>query len=101
MGVNAQHPMTGQDMSNIQEDYLGRAMMQYNYNFGWMEQTKEANRVVVLREGKAPAHGVYDTQHKHLNEVPPPADAEQIEQRALANSLLPSLLYTEQRYRLP
>jgi phosphoglycerol transferase MdoB-like AlkP superfamily enzyme len=101
MGVNAQHPMTGQDMSNIPEDYLGRAMMQYNYNFGWMEQTKEANRVVVLREGKVPAHGVYDTQHKHLNEVPPPADAEQIEQRALANSLLPSLLYTEQRYRLP
>lgn len=101
MGVQAQHPMTGHDLSNVPADYLGRAMMQYNYNFGWMEQTKEANQVVVLREGKAPAHAKYDTQHKHLDEVPPPTDATQIEQRALANSLLPSLLYTEQRYRLP
>ena len=101
MGVQAQHPMTGRDMSNLPADYLGRAMMQYNYNFGWMEQTKEANQVVVLREGKAPAHGVYDTTHKHLDEVAPPDNATQLEQRALANSLLPSLLYTEQRYRLP
>lgn len=107
MGVQAQHPMTGHDMSNLPADYLGRAMMQYNYNYGWMEQTQQkanngvANQVVVLREGKAPAHGTYDTQHKHLNEVSPPENAAQIEQRALANSLLPSLLYTEQRYRLP
>ncbi len=101
MGVQAQHPMTGRDMSDLPADYLGRAMMQYNYNFGWMEQTKEANQVVVLREGKAPAHGVYDTKNKHLNEVAPPENAAQLEQRALANSLLPSLLYTEQRYRLP
>ncbi len=101
MGVNAQHPMTGRDMSDLPEDYLGRAMMQYNYNFGWMEETNEANQVVVLREGKAPAHAVYDTKIKHLNEVAPPANASQLEQRALANSLLPSMLYTEQRYRLP
>ena len=107
MGVNAQHPMTGTDMTKIPEDYLGRAMMQYNYNFGWMEQTQPItdkmipNQVVVLREGKAPAFGVYDTQNKHLNETPPPENATALEQRALANSLLPSLLYTEQRYRLP
>ena len=100
MGISAQHPMTGQDLSNIPADYLGRAMMQYNYNFAWMQQTAEGNNVVVLREDKPAAFAVYDMQTKHLNETAAPADAKNIEQRALANSLLPALLYTEQRYRL-
>ena len=100
MGISAQHPMTGQDLSNIPADYLGRAMMQYNYNFAWMQQTLKGNEVVVLREDKPAAFGVYDMQAKHLNETVAPADAKVIEQRALANSLLPALLYTEQRYRL-
>jgi phosphoglycerol transferase MdoB-like AlkP superfamily enzyme len=101
MGVNAQHPMTGRDISKEPADFLGRAMMQYNYNFAWMQQTAGSNNVVVLREGKAPAHGVYDTKTKQLNETAPPANAKEIEQLALANSLLPALLYSEQRYHLP
>lgn len=101
MGIRAAHPMTGQDLSNIPENYLGRAMMQYNYNFAWMEQTTEANDVVVLREDKPAAFGVYDIKAKHLDETAAPAHADEIAQRALANSLLPALLYTEQRYRLP
>ncbi|MES2501667.1 MAG: LTA synthase family protein [Pseudomonadota bacterium] len=101
MGVNGQHPMTGRDISKEPADYLGRAMMQYNYNFAWMQQTAGSNNVVVLREGKAPAHGVYDTKTKQLNETAPPANAKEIEQLALANSLLPALLYSEQRYHLP
>ena len=101
MGISAQHPMTGRDLSSEPADYLGRAMMQYNYNFAWMEQTADANNVVVLREGKPAAFGVYDAKNKHLNEAAPPSNAKEIEQRALANSLLPALLYSEQRYRLP
>lgn len=101
MGIEAQHPMTGRDLSSIAPDNLGRAMMQYNANFGWMEETKDGNQVVVLRSGKAPAHAVYDTKTKQLNETSPPANAKDLEQRALANALLPDLLYNEQRYRLP
>jgi phosphoglycerol transferase MdoB-like AlkP superfamily enzyme len=110
MGVQAEHPMTGRDMSNLPEGYLGRAMMQYNYNFGWMEQAKQdtsqpdANHVVVLREDQPPAYGFYDSKNKDLIELPTekvPFNADQLHKRALANSLLPSLLYTEQRYRLP
>ena len=101
MGISAQHPMTGRDLSSEPADYLGRAMMQYNFNFAWMEQTADANHVVVLREDKIPAHGIYDTKNKKLNEAEPPSNAKEIEQRALANSLLPALLYSEQRYRLP
>jgi phosphoglycerol transferase MdoB-like AlkP superfamily enzyme len=101
MGISAQHPMTGRDLSSEPADYLGRAMMQYNFNFAWMEQTADANHVVVLREDKLPAHGIYDAKNKKLNEAAPPSNAKEIEQRALANSLLPALLYSEQRYRLP
>ncbi len=101
MGISAQHPMTGHDVSNKPADYLGRAMMQYNYNFAWMEQTPDGNQVVVLREGKAPAHGIYDAKAKRLIEAATPTNAKEIEQQALANSLLPALLYDEQRFRLP
>lgn len=101
MGVQAQHPMTGHDLSNLPDDYLGRAMMQYNYNFAWMEETHDGNHVVILREGKPPAHGIYNSQKKKLEEASPPADAKALEQRALANTLLPALLYTEQKYRVP
>lgn len=101
MGIQAQHPMTGRDLSSVAPDSLGRAMMQYNDNFGWMEESAEGKQVVVLRSGKAPAHGVYDAQAKRLTEAAAPAEAKAIEQRALANVLLPDLLYNEQRYRLP
>ncbi|HNZ57589.1 MAG TPA: hypothetical protein PKL58_09560, partial [Methylophilaceae bacterium] len=60
-----------------------------------------SNQVVVLRENKAPAHGVYDTLAKRLHEVSPPQNAATLEQRALANTLLPALLYSEQKYRVP
>lgn len=101
MGIHAEHPMTGRDLSSIAPDSLGRAMMQYNDNFGWMEETTTEKPVVVLRSGKAPAHGVYDVKTKHLSEVTPPGNAKALEQRAQANVLLPDLLYNEQRYHLP
>jgi len=101
MGIEAQHPMIGRDLSSVAPDSPGRAMMQYNANFGWMEQTQNGNQVVVLRSDKAPAHAVYDTETKQLKETSPPANAKELEQRALANVLLPDLLYNEQRFRLP
>lgn len=101
MGIGAQHPMTGRDLSSIPYDSPGRAMMQYNANFGWMEEADEGKKVVVLRAEKKPAHGIYDAKTKRLTEVSPPVDGKLLEQRALANVLLPDLLYNEQRFRLP
>ncbi|MDP8566305.1 LTA synthase family protein [Methylophilus aquaticus] len=104
MGVQAQHPMTGQDLLNVSADYRGRAMMQYNYTYGWMQQTGATaadNEVVVLREGQAPAFGHYDVLNKQLQTTPVPAQGKELAERALANALLPALLYKEQRYRLP
>ncbi len=101
MGIQSQHPMTGRDLSSIAPNSQGRAMMQYNDNFGWMEETDTEKHVVVLRSGKPPAHGLYDAKTKRLSEVTPPKNAKELEQRALANVLLPDLLYNEQRYHLP
>ncbi len=107
MGIKAQHPMTGRDLSSEAPDTKGRAMMQYTDNFAWMEESTVGKDVVVLRAGKVPAHGLYDAKLKKLTEVTPAqnpkalAEAKAMEQRALANSLLPNLLYNEQRYRLP
>lgn len=101
MGIHAQHPMMGRDLSSIAPNSPGRAMMQYNDNYGWMEESASGKQVVVLRSGKVPAYGMYDADAKRLNEVSPPNNAQALAQRALANVLLPDLLYNEQRYRLP
>ena len=102
MGIAAQHPMTGRDLSSEVPNVKGRAMMQYNDNFAWMEEGANGKEVVVLRAGKAPAHALYDANTKQLMPITePPEHAQALEQRALANSLLPNLLYQEQRYRLP
>lgn len=101
MGIETAHPMPGRDLSQVSSDNHGRAMMQYNENYGWMEQTENGNHLLVLRPDKAPAHAIYDSSTKTVKEIKPPTNATLIEQRALANALLPALLYDEQRYHLP
>jgi hypothetical protein len=89
--------MIGRDLTREPEGLPGRAMMQYEQHYAWME----GQQVVVLRPGKSPAHGQYDPARKHLETAAAPADAKGLEQRALAHSLLGAWLYREQRYRLP
>jgi hypothetical protein len=97
MGLDTEHPMPGRDLSAEPEGLPGRAMMQYEQNYAWMEGEK----AVVLRPGKAPTHAVYDRIAKELKPQAPPADAGAMERRALAHVLLPSILYREQDYHLP
>jgi phosphoglycerol transferase MdoB-like AlkP superfamily enzyme len=98
MGVDAKHPMPGRDLTREPDDLPGRAMMQYEQNYAWME----GEQVVVLRPESTPAHVRYDRTSKHLKAVDaPPANAEALARRALAHALLPAWLYREQRYRLP
>jgi len=97
LGVDAKHPMPGRDLTRESPDLPGRAMMQYNDNYAWLE----GREAVILRPGKQPVHGAYDPAKKHFAAGTPPADAAGRERRALAHSLLPAWLYREQRYRLP
>src|SRR5690606_20077117 len=45
MGIDAEHPMLGRDLSAEPEGLPGRAMMQYEQNYAWME----GGNAVVLR----------------------------------------------------
>lgn len=92
------HPMPGRDLTREPDDLPGRAMMQYEQNYAWME----GDQVVVLRPEKAAAHARYDKTEKHLRSVDgTPANGDALAKRALAHALLPALLYRELRYRLP
>lgn len=95
MGLDTTHPMPGRDLTREPPDIPGRAMMQYEQHYAWME----GERVVVLRPEKTPEHGIYVAAEKRLHAAPPPVDAERLEKRALAHALLPAWLYREQRYR--
>jgi phosphoglycerol transferase MdoB-like AlkP superfamily enzyme len=98
IGVSATHPMIGRDLTTEPDDLPGRAMMQYEQHYAWME----GDQVVVLRPDKAPTHGRYDRAKKRLAiALTPPPGAGVLERRALAHALLPAWLYREQRYRLP
>ena len=98
MGVDAKHPMPGRDLTREPDDLPGRAMMQYEQNYAWMED----DQVVILRPEKTAAHAHYDKSEKHLRSVDAtPANGGALAKRALAHALLPALLYRELRYRLP
>src|SRR5690606_25102081 len=97
MGLAADTPMIGRDLSAEPEGHPGRAMMQYEQNYGFME----GNDLVVLRAEKQPVLATYDPAAKQLGADSVLADDDPRARRALAHSLLPSWLYREQRYRLP
>lgn len=97
MGVAADTPMIGRDLSAEPAGHPGRAMMQYEQNYGYIE----GRDVVVLRAEKPPMLARYDPVRKHLSEERTLSGDDPRARRALAHALLPSWLYREQRYRLP
>lgn len=97
MGICDEHPMIGRDISNEPADNPGRAMMQFEQHYGWME----GHEMVVLRPGKEPAPATYDPIHKTLSPKQKNADSEKMAKRALAHVQLPAWLYHQQKYRLP
>ncbi|MDX5363854.1 MAG: LTA synthase family protein [Pseudazoarcus pumilus] len=97
MGVAAETPMIGRDLSAEPPGHPGRAMMQYEQNYGFME----GHDLVVLRAAKEPVLATYDPTAKQLGEDRTLSADDPRARRALAHSLLPSWLYREQAYHLP
>ena len=101
MGLDGKHPMVGRDLSREPSDLKGRAMMQYEDNFAWLE----GDQAVILRPNKSPSHAKYDRPSKVLTvdkaDAKPAVDAAAMEKRALAHSLLPAILYRDRAYHLP
>ncbi len=95
MGVSSEHPMIGRDLAR-DHSTPGRALLQFDNYFAWLE----GSAAVILRPGQSPLLGAYDASNGNLQlgtEAPSPGQV----QRAMAHVILPSLLYREQRYRLP
>lgn len=95
MGIEAHHPMLGRDLSRIGDENPGRAMMQFEDHYGWLEGEK----LVVLRPGKEAAAARYDRGAKQVIPVVSDENSEKLARRALAHVQLASWLYRKQRYR--
>jgi phosphoglycerol transferase MdoB-like AlkP superfamily enzyme len=95
MGIDAQHPMPGRDLSREADDLPGRAMMQFEEHYGWLE----GDELVVLRSGKPPAAALYSAAEKHVYPTEASAGSDKLARRALAHVQLASWLYSKQKYR--
>jgi phosphoglycerol transferase MdoB-like AlkP superfamily enzyme len=95
MGIDTQHPMPGRDLSREDANTPGRAMMQFEEHYGWLQ----GDELVVLRSGKPPAAAVYSAAEKHVYPVETSAGSEKLARCALAHVQLASWLYRKQKYR--
>ena len=95
MGIDAKHPMPGRDLSREADEAPGRAMMQFEEHYGWLE----GNDLVVLRPDKPPAAARYDAAAKQVRPAESNPHSDKLARRALAHVQLASWLYRKQKYR--
>jgi len=94
LGVSSEHPMIGRDLVR-DSDTPGRALIQFDNYFAWLE----GSSATILRPGQAPLAGQYDAATGVLTTGGVPEA--QLVDKAMSHVVLPSLLYREQRYKLP
>jgi phosphoglycerol transferase MdoB-like AlkP superfamily enzyme len=94
MGVSSEHPMIGRDLAR-DSDTPGRALIQFDNYFAWLE----GSSATILRPNQAPLLGHYDAASGVLTTGGVP-DAALVD-KAMSHVILPSMLYREQRYKLP
>ncbi|QYJ78711.1 LTA synthase family protein [Shewanella acanthi] len=93
IGVSDSYPMLGRDLTQVRDDWPGRALMQYDKNFALME----GNEVVILQPEKAAQGFQYDAKSESLSPYEP---AKALEKKALSWALWGSLAYQQGLYRL-
>lgn len=94
IGIGDATPMNGRDLSDASLQGPGRALMQYDGNFAWMQ----GEDVVVLQPQKPPQQYRYDIASKRLRAASPdPALVRSVHAQALWGSLA----YDKRWYRLP
>ncbi|PIW63015.1 LTA synthase family protein [Shewanella sp. CG12_big_fil_rev_8_21_14_0_65_47_15] len=94
IGISDSYPMLGRDLTQVSDDWPGRALMQYDKNFALME----GKDVVVLQPEKAAQGFRYDEKTEQLTPHVPAAHA--LEAKALSWALWGSLAYQQELYRL-
>lgn len=95
IGVSSSHPMIGRDLAR-DDTSPGRALIQFNDYFAYLE----GSTATVLRPEQAPLLAGYDAATGVFAPRTQAPSKDQVE-KAMAHVMLPSLLYREQRYRLP
>ena len=91
LGIAAEHPMVGRDITQLPPAYEGRAIMQYGDNQAYWR----GDQVVVLQPDKAPQ--TFRFQREGFTFGPPIANPE-LEREALAHALWGSLAYRRGLY---
>lgn len=95
IGISDSYPMLGRDLTQVSDDWPGRALMQYDKNFALME----GKDVVILQPEKAAQGFEYNEKTEQLTPYAPAAAA--LEKKALSWALWGSLAYQQELYRLP
>jgi len=96
MGISSKHPMVGRDLVRF-PDEPGRAMMQFNDYYAWMD---DRYNVTILRPDKVPLAGMYSRETRATQYLEDAPD-ETTTRKVLAHALLPLILYRKQAYALP
>lgn len=91
MGIEAEHPMVGRDITQLPQSYEGRAIMQYGPNQAYWR----GDQVVVVQPEKAPK--TYRFERQGFNFSPAVANPA-LEREALAHALWGSLAYKRGLY---
>ena len=92
MGISADYPMLGKDLTRMPADWPGRAIMQYDKNFALMR-----GKDVVILQPERPAQGfIYEDASETLTPAPQP-DA--MKDAALGLALWGSLAYQKRLYQ--
>lgn len=90
IGVDSEHPMIGQDLTKVGNDYLGRAIMQFNENQAFLKDGK----VVILEPNKPAKTFTYE----NTTLTPSSNVSRELINQAIAHPLLGSWLYDKRKY---
>ncbi len=100
LGVDSEHPFVGRDLTRTLPEFGNaapvlkpRAMMQFDRNYAWLE----ADRATILLPDGSAKHFAYDHDKRELRAEP--RAHPDLAKDALANVLMASWLYREQKYR--
>lgn len=92
IGVSDSYPMLGQDLTQVSEDWPGRALMQYDKNMAYMR----GNDVVILQPEREATGFKYDFTSEKLSPTP---QATEMKDAALAWALWGSMAYDKGLFR--
>ncbi|MFQ2738265.1 LTA synthase family protein [Aeromonas caviae] len=92
MGISADYPMLGKDLTRMPADWPGRAIMQYDKNFALMR----GKDVVILQPERAPEGFIYEDATETLTPAPQPGA---MKDATLGLVLWGSLAYQQGLYR--